>query len=45
MSGFILTAYAVFFTALIVLGLYLWIDRRRTIERLEALDLIPNDQP
>jgi len=38
MNGFILTAYGVFFTALIVLVIYLWLDRKQTSARLKALD-------
>lgn len=36
MSGFILAAYGTFFTVLMSLGLYLWIDRRKTLARLKT---------
>lgn len=38
MSGFILAAYAVFFTGLFALGLYLWLDRRQIAARLRRLE-------
>lgn len=39
MSGFIVTAYAIFFAVLIILCFYLWLDRQRTTARLRQLDL------